>query len=510
MTHDGGGHLARFTSYAQALRQGQLPPRWAPTFWDGYGYPIFNYYYPLPNILALPFLLLPISIETVGKIILILLLVAACFGIYLYLRIFIDQSAIIFGVLIYLLAPFLFTNLYVRGAFGELAAYAILPYCLLAIEKIKQKVSIINLAILYLIFILLPLSHNILGGLIIVSVLIYAFFRLSWNRKLFYAYLLICLGITTAVFFWLPMILEQRFVTLENTHLVNFNGQFPNLKQLFLSGFSYGRSDPQGEDTMSFGIGYLNLIIIILALISTFIKSRFRKQKLILLALIGVAIFLMTPYSLWFWQLTPKLQLIQFPWRLLGVVSFLVSLLGACLFYKQNWYAKIFLILLIGTALFQLSKIPLPEMVRQEDFYYQTYSDTSTFSDEVRPVSLTINRGIASVPGPITQKIQTANILKWNGSYHLYEMESDQEVDVTENTAYFPGWQTKIDDQSVEITYAKTNGLISYTVPPGKHLVKTRFTQQTTARLIGNSLSLIALVITIIFLLYLKKNRIIK
>ena len=56
-THDGENHLARIANYAVALRQGQFPPRWAPSFWAGYGYPVFNFNYPLLNIAAVPFLL---------------------------------------------------------------------------------------------------------------------------------------------------------------------------------------------------------------------------------------------------------------------------------------------------------------------------------------------------------------------------------------------------------------------------------------------------------------------
>ncbi len=37
-THDGENHLARIANYAVALKQGQFPPRWAPTFWSS-GFP---------------------------------------------------------------------------------------------------------------------------------------------------------------------------------------------------------------------------------------------------------------------------------------------------------------------------------------------------------------------------------------------------------------------------------------------------------------------------------------
>src|SRR3989338_10172065 len=67
-THDGENHLARIANYALAIRQGQIPPRWAPSFWAGYGYPVFNYNYPLANILAIPLLALKVPVELSMKI----------------------------------------------------------------------------------------------------------------------------------------------------------------------------------------------------------------------------------------------------------------------------------------------------------------------------------------------------------------------------------------------------------------------------------------------------------
>ena len=41
------------------VRGGEFYPRWAPNFFHGYGYPIFNYYAPLTYYLALPVTLMP-------------------------------------------------------------------------------------------------------------------------------------------------------------------------------------------------------------------------------------------------------------------------------------------------------------------------------------------------------------------------------------------------------------------------------------------------------------------
>jgi uncharacterized membrane protein len=52
-------HIFRLHELGTLVRGGEFYPRWAPNFYHGYGYPIFNYYAPLTYYLALPLELLP-------------------------------------------------------------------------------------------------------------------------------------------------------------------------------------------------------------------------------------------------------------------------------------------------------------------------------------------------------------------------------------------------------------------------------------------------------------------
>src|SRR5713226_8690802 len=51
-THDGEYHAIRFYEFDKALRDGSFYPRWAPDLNNGFGVPLFNYVYPLPNYIA--------------------------------------------------------------------------------------------------------------------------------------------------------------------------------------------------------------------------------------------------------------------------------------------------------------------------------------------------------------------------------------------------------------------------------------------------------------------------
>ena len=52
-------HIFRLAELSYLIRGGEFYPRWAPNFFHGYGYPIFNYYAPLVYYVALLFELLP-------------------------------------------------------------------------------------------------------------------------------------------------------------------------------------------------------------------------------------------------------------------------------------------------------------------------------------------------------------------------------------------------------------------------------------------------------------------
>ena len=51
-THDGEYHVVRFYEFYKSLSSGNFYPRWAHDFNNGYGIPLFNFVYPLPNYIA--------------------------------------------------------------------------------------------------------------------------------------------------------------------------------------------------------------------------------------------------------------------------------------------------------------------------------------------------------------------------------------------------------------------------------------------------------------------------
>lgn len=80
-------HIFRLHELSYLVRGGEFYPRWAPDFYHGFGYPIFNYYAPLTYYLALPLELLPrVDAVLATKTILVIGMIMAGLGIYGFTR----------------------------------------------------------------------------------------------------------------------------------------------------------------------------------------------------------------------------------------------------------------------------------------------------------------------------------------------------------------------------------------------------------------------------------------
>ncbi|MCB0020815.1 MAG: hypothetical protein KDE09_23635, partial [Anaerolineales bacterium] len=80
-------HIFRLAELSRVIRTGVFYPRWAPHFYFGYGYPIFNYYAPLSYYLGLPVELMPGLDAVAGvKFVLLLSLLAGAVGTFAYVR----------------------------------------------------------------------------------------------------------------------------------------------------------------------------------------------------------------------------------------------------------------------------------------------------------------------------------------------------------------------------------------------------------------------------------------
>ena len=510
-THDGENHLARIANYALALKQGQIPPRWAPSFWAGYGYPVFNYNYPLANILAIPLLALKVPVELSMKILITGAMSLSVWALWTVLKKRTNGVAAAVGTIVWLSAPFTFNNVYVRGAVGEILAYAAFMSAIASLDFMGKKREVWQYLWLFLSVLSLSLAHNILALLLVPTVICMVIWRFRPVKKHLDIFAVVVLALTSSFFFWLPALAEKDLITLDSVSLnTAYLQHFPTIDQLLTSAYQFGYSYPGPVDSLQFQVGVSTIAAIVLLVLLAIGEKNVKKRKTIvsIAILYFTLIFLMTPNSSFIWSHIPFLNYIQFPWRLLGITSLVGAAASAFAISYSSLWLKYVYIFLVGTSVVAFVRYPLSDRFTHEDLYYKTFSQTTTILDENRPKTLQIEPAGLASNTPLVKDGVEAQVKTWNGSRHVYSVSATKQHEITEPTTYFPGWRTTIDGKQTSIDQEKAKGLIHFTVPAGSHTVVTRFTQWTLSRIVGNTFSAISLAVFVIFLIRKRKTHV--
>ena len=292
--HDIENHLARFANYKLAIKQGQIPPRLAPNLVNHYGYPVFNYNYPLANILSLPFSAVNIHYQLTYKILVAASFILGVVGLMKWLQLLgikskHSQSLAAAG---YLLTPFVVNLIYVRGNIGETIAINLIIWLGVLIEQAKagllKENNIWSKVWPVLLMTSFLLSHNISVMFGLGLIVVYGLLRGLSQKKWLQLGKIFVIAIGLSLWFWLPALAEKQYIVLDNVNLSSaFARHFPTLGQLLTSPLSFGFSYASPVDTMSFAVGKpaLSAFAVALALVFFGKKSKNKKDDLSLIFL---------------------------------------------------------------------------------------------------------------------------------------------------------------------------------------------------------------------------------
>ena len=519
-THDGENHLARFANYKIALKEGQFPPRFAPNLLNGFGYPVFNYNYPLANILSVPFSALGVSYELTFKLLVVAAVIFGVAGLSKWLKIlnlggkerFLSQVA-------WLLNPYLVNLVYFRGNIGEIFSYSLLPWIFWSIEVYRTEEN--KLLILWHTLItaallsLLLLSHNITAILTIPIIIFIAAIRL-WgkSKQAMFSFLALFWAISLTLWFWFPAISEMKMVVLGSAASVSeFALHFPTLTELLWSPLSFGFSYPGSIDSLSFEVG---LPVIIALTSSLFLLKRKNDGFMLVLSAVTISlIVLQLSVTLPIWQLFKPLEFIQFPWRLSIFLATISAPIIASVAKRSKLAARL-LMLLIFVQLMVIFRLHPADYFHKTNLDYDVFSQTTSTQNENMPTNFTYPNIGDWQPQPETMSGKSEFTLeKWTGSDHLYRVLVLEDSLIAEPTAYFPGWETWITKSNgskeqvvglaVSESITKAQGRIAYELPAGEYHVQSKFTQNTPARIIGNSASALSFLGLAGYFLWLKR-----
>ncbi|MCX6705964.1 MAG: hypothetical protein NTV24_02555, partial [Candidatus Woesebacteria bacterium] len=326
----------------------QIPCRWIPDMGYGFGFPLFNYYPPLPYLVGELFRVVGFSFVDTAKLVFLISFIFSGITMYFFSKEFFGKVGGVLSSVFYIWAPYRAVDVYVRGAMNEAWAFIWFPVILLFSYKLltvgqkpgRAKAGLVIL--LSLSWVGLFLSHNLM---VLIFTPIFAIWCLFWlwrfkkpvsSIKYLVSSSLLALGLTA--FFTLPAILEQKYVQVDT--LINgyyeYIAHFATLNQLFISRFwGYGPSVWMENDGMPFQVGHIHWIlslIILVVLVVLFLRKKLNPKLhttyyiLLFFILIGwFAAFMAHSRSTFIWQVIPALKFVQFPWRFLTLVTFSFS-----------------------------------------------------------------------------------------------------------------------------------------------------------------------------------------
>jgi len=530
--------MMRQLEMEKCFLDGQIPCRWVPDMGYGFGFPLFNFYPPLPYLIGEAFRVMGGLFTTSAKLTFALSFIVSGIGMFLLTKEFFSKSGKggkanylgpILASVFYVWAPYRSVDVYVRGAMNEAWALAWFPFIFWCAYRLikdskNQNKWIIGLALSW--FALLT-SHNLMviafGPLFGGWVLLHLWLNKKWSRIPQFIYSgLLSFGL--AAFFTIPALLENKFTHIESVLVgyYDYSAHFVNLKQLLISRFwGYGPSVwNMVDDGMPFQIGHIHWVLSLvvggwiylqLRKISK-TKTTLRSTYYVILFMIAsgwIAAFLTHTRSTFIWQILSFMRYLQFPWRLLVIptftfsfaIGFIPELLAQskiALFIKRR--SLIVVLLAIGLVAFNWNYF------RPELGHMGPLTDEEKLSGVAWDLQQTagiydyLPKWAETAPKEPMKKL--VEVMKGQAEASDTEQGTNWasfKINVTDEKAvirlgifYFPGWRVFVDDQEIG-TYIHEEekwGRMYIDIVEGEHRVEAKF-YNTPVRKVGNILSLV-------------------
>ena len=504
-THDGEYHIVRFQQFYKVLESGILYPRWAPDFNNGFGIPLFNYVYPLPNYVASLFHFLGFSFIDSFKLNMIFASFMGAIFFYLWARLFWKDFGAVISSILYTFSPYHFVDIYVRGSVGEVWILALFPGVLWSFTEFSKKRKPVFFVVSSIFLSLLILSHNILALLFFIFFISYCLLLSisQENKKDYFKNLILILfiGLGLSSPFWLPALFESKYVA--GLQIFDLKQHFPEIYQLVIPSWGYGFSGKDIQNQMSFQIGIANILAISVSFIAFFKNKKNRGLLSFFIVWFFATIFLMTSYSSWFWDNIPFFNYFQFPWRLLSLTILITAFLGGSIIsvFSKGWMRNLFaLLFIIVSILLSLEYAKAPYYHKRTDSHYLMRPN---FTDGTNSPGNSFNtKWLDAIPPKKKDKFE---FLRGSGSIKIDNIKpqsyklminAKEDSQVIINTAYFPGWVSLVDGRKKEAN--NYNGRMLIKIPRGVHKVELIFSD-TSVRIASYALFFISVLLLAFF-----------
>ncbi|GEM_PF-1908179 len=474
-SHEDWRYFVLLDQVRKSFLSGNLYPRWMPDLFGGYGYPTFVFYQPGFFFAGLLFSILPGYPLYVFYVLLLFLFILGSIAVFeIALLLVKEYSAALFVAIMFLLTPYLYVNLFVRGALSELMAMLLTPLPLLFLFRfaktmeINGRVSILNLAFLVFFFGLVILSHPATALFYVPA---FALLAILQAKELAYRHqYLVHISVAALLAFlwtssyWFPLIQMRPYVQMNrliegpyraSAHVVHW-------PQFFSRFWGFGNSGPSPDDSLPLPLGTIHFTVACLGFCLSYRTRLIRHSFLIYLVLI----LMMSPLSTLLWDKFLPLRFVQFPWRLLSVTAIFQALAisGLALFLRGRIpvLKKMLYGALIGiTVLWQLPAFKPQSRVDFKRGYYLFLRNLRTgFHTFAVTWEYTPKNGAEKVIGlgprgngrPLVETESRSKIFyqKGHSPFRIrFKTTLHKKDTITINQIYFPDWKIMVNQREL-------------------------------------------------------------
>lgn len=501
----------------ECFKEWQIPCRWTSHMGYGFGFPLFNYYPPLPYFIGQLFRIVGFSFVDTVKYTAVLSFIVSGLTMYIFARQFWGKLGALVSAAFYIWAPYHAVDVYVRGAMNEAWALAWFPLILWSSYKLIKEAQFRWIIALALSWFALFTSHNLM--VLIFTPLFGAWVLFwVWREKSWFTIpqLLVAgiWGLGLAAFFTITVILEKDLVHTETLvqGYYEYVAHFASINQLLVSRFwGYGPSVWETkDDRMSFQVGHLHWIISLVVL-GLVIRRYWKAGKVNNLLFISVffvatgwfAAFMAHTRSINIWQAIPSLQFVQFPWRFVTLSIFSFSTVAGVfvvLFEKRGksfskWLAAILIvgIVFLGKDYFKPERMgPVTDKEKFSGAAWELQQNAGIYDYLPKSVKESPKKPQTTVADIVEGKGKIINADQGTNWANFKVVVDSDSAKVRINIFQFPDWRVFIDGKQSGIFLNDDEwGRIHISVPAGEHTITARL-YDTQSRKAGNIISIVS------------------
>ena len=410
-------------------------------------------------------------------------------------RRWLDQRDAIFAAVLYAVNPYHLVIVYWRSAFAELLASCLVPLLVLfvwmAVEGDRQVVARLGLVLGAAWLMNAPAALMVHYSLALLMLF------LAWKKRtprlLLIATGAVTIGAGVSAFYLLPAVYEQRWVEIANAVSA---GSRPS------DNFFFVHTSDADHDAFNRIISWVAVVEVMVIFAAAAVGKLWRHDRpglwkaFSLWAAIGS--LLMVPASLFLWNILPKLQYMQFPWRwllCLSVVFTLFVTVGLRRWWQRGGVCAVSIIVIVLSwhfiqAPWWDNAADLREMqdnivtsagYEGTDEYTPLGADPSVIDKDARKVT---------VAGPARAAIK---VLHWDAESKIFTVQTSAVDQVALRLFRYPAWRAFVNGREVETTAREGTGQMLVPVTAGMNQVEIKFVR-TWDRTAGAWISLFSVV----------------